>query len=180
MPQSNIPLGDTENVFFGTQEVDTLIIDGTTVWQKVIALPQDIDGDGIANASDNTPAIRLRGIRQSGGGINWYVYVIFTNTSLTHAKIHVSGGAQFSGNLQDTETLSDQGSYKTAVFSSSSMSSAVNGYTSYAYFRFPVSSDNGSSYTNSQNIESIQVAIPTVGSSAGDEASTYKHLYQSL
>jgi hypothetical protein len=140
----------------------------------------DIDGDGIADSLDNTPAIRLRGIRQPGGAINWYVYVIFTNASLTHAKLYVSGSAQYSGSLQDSDTLSSQNSYKVGDFSSSSISNNINGYSNYAYFRFPVSSDNGSSYTNSQTIESIEVAIPTVGSTAGNEASTYKHLYQSL
>jgi hypothetical protein len=108
------------------------------------------------------------------------VYVIFTDTSLTHAKIYVSGSAQYSGSLNGSTALSSQNSYKAAYFGANSISSYVNGYTNYAYFRFPVSSDNGSSYTNSQTIESIEVAIPTVGSNSGDEASTYKHLYQSL
>lgn len=140
----------------------------------------DIDGDGIVDSSDETPAIRLRGIRQSGGSITWLLYVIFTKASLTHAKLHASGSTQYSGSLQDSDTLSSQNSYKVGSFSSNSLSSNINGYSNYAYFRFPVSSDNGSSYTNSQTIESIEVAIPIIGSSAGDEASTYKHLYQSL
>ena len=140
----------------------------------------DIDADGTPDASDSTPAIRLRGTRQSNGSIVWFVYVIFTNTSLTNAKIHVSGGAAFAGSLQDSDTLSSQNSYKVGDFTANNISSLVNGYTNYAYFRFPVSSDNGSTYSNSQTIESIEVAIPTVGASSGDEASTYKHLYQSL
>jgi hypothetical protein len=140
----------------------------------------DIDADGIVDSSDETPAIRLRGVRQSNGSIIWIVYVIFTDTSLTHAKIYVSGSAQYSGSLNGSTALSSQNSYKAAYFGANSISSYVNGYTNYAYFRFPVSSDNGSSYTNSQTIESIEVAIPTVGSNSGDEASTYKHLYQSL
>lgn len=127
MPQTNIPLGETENVFFGTQEVETLIINGTTVWEKV-TIPEDIDGDGTANSTDNTPAIRLRGVRQSGGGIAWTVYAIFTNLSLTHARVYLSGSSQFSGSLQSTKTLSDQTAYKNCVFSASSISSRINGY----------------------------------------------------
>jgi hypothetical protein len=127
MPQTNIPLGETENVFFGTQEVETLIINGTTVWEKV-TIPEDIDGDGTANSIDNTPAIRLRGVRQSGGGIAWTVYAIFTNLSLTHARVYLSGSSQFSGSLQSTKTLSDQTAYKYCIVSSSSISSSINGY----------------------------------------------------
>lgn len=127
MPQTNIPLGETENVFFGTQEVETLIINGTTVWEKV-TIPEDIDGDGTANSTDNTPAIRLRGVRQSGGGIAWTVYAIFTNLSLTHARVYLSGSSQFSGSLQSTKTLSDQTAYKNCVFSAGSISSRINGY----------------------------------------------------
>lgn len=224
MAQTDIPLGDTENVFFGTQEVETLIINGTTVWEK-ITIPEDIDSDGTANSTDNTPALRLRGVRQSGGGVSWSIYAIFTNLSLTKAKIHVSGSSQFSGSLQDTETLSDQGAYKTSILSAISMSNSINNYPNnyeayvnywadllanyqtnnngrtkaqfgedhwvafgisenrfmprYAYFRFPVSTD-GSSYTDSQTTESIEVLIPKPGASTGDEASQYLNKYQEI
>jgi hypothetical protein len=224
MAQTDIPLGDTENVFFGTQEVETLIINGTTVWEKV-TIPEDIDSDGTANSTDNTPALRLRGVRQSGGGVSWSIYAIFTNLLLTKAKIHVSGSYQFSGSLQDTETLSNQGSYKTCTFSASSMSNSINNYPNnyeayvnywgdlwlaynsdnegltkaawgedhwlnyglsenrfmprYAYFRFPVSTD-GTNYTDSQTIESIEVLIPEPGANAGDEISQYLNKYQQI
>jgi hypothetical protein len=167
-------LRNSDGVIFYTE---TTNFDGNYVATPTI---DDIDGDGVPNASDDTPAIRLRGIRQSSGSILWIVYVIFTKTSLTNANIHVSGGSQFSGSLSDTDTLTAQNSYKIGNFSANNISTKINSYTNYAYFRFPVSSDNGSSYTDSQTIESIQVLIPTVGPNNGDEGSTYKYFYQNL
>jgi hypothetical protein len=167
-------LRNSDGVIFYTE---TTNFDGNYVATPTI---DDIDGDGVPNASDDTPAIRLRGIRQSSGSILWIVYVIFTKTSLTNANIYVSGSSQFSGSLSDTDILTAQNSYKIGDFSANNISTKINSYTNYAYFRFPVSSDNGSSYTDSQTIESIQVQIPTVGPNNGDEGSTYKYFYQNL
>jgi hypothetical protein len=221
MPQSNIPLGDTENVFFGTQEVETLIINGTTVWEKV-TLPVDIDGDGVANSTDTTPAVRLAGERISGGSIKWYVTARFTNLQISHAKIHVSGGSAFAGSLQATVSLTDAGSYMNGGTSPNSLSTNINGYSNdfekyvdyysdllanfaidgngrtkaqfgsdhwtaygeaegrfsrWSYFRFPVSTDAGVTYSSASTQESIEAVIPHVGTSVGSFGYTYINKY---